>query len=685
MLEKAAQPRHASGNACIKLCYFVEQCRNSKVASIRDVAFSEKTCLDLFNFYIEWNEKNQHRSMRQILELLSSLISLNPDGKKVDSVKETILRRLLSITTHQSAQPLVKPAFKSMESFLAKGTVSTEDLISCYEDHFYSGQSDAGSESDRNASWDSFISEVFEWLNLADVSPAAGKLLVTLFGSLRNESRSSQSTGHTVLWQRWIRSGLRKNPETLENVKNYLFPPLFKIDRSGSLLFLGDLNSQGPLSGLQVQDANAHSLLHLAAIEVGKKTGLVEDPSITPPLRKPFSVLMYVGTVQFQKDSKNSAKCVVLEEAIIGDLLTHASDTVRSLAFSVLVSCSSSIRPYSAVALNLLQNHLGILYADTDAKFRNDVLSNTRHMVERLRGGTAYLTRELESVKSLLSLDESIIAVSRDRNKALLDEISILLKVHEKFIKWYLEFLSGELIPTASYQRHITALKAIALLVRSGIVELDPRLPAPKVSDNSTVWPYSIKFFTSGTMRLILDLLMDPFEDVRINASVILKLASQNDFTLETHTVDAKTVKETLLHPKPAIVLASIATTSDLQHLQSSNSESKADHIIPHLLLDFIDRGQDLSKRTGRADYADGVARSYEILYELSSSMEARLALVENLVQQLEMKVKISEVDLAQAVLEAPIHGNFAALKYVRVVHISSFADELSEALSGSL
>lgn len=374
---------------------------------------------------------------------------------------------------------------------------------------------------------------------------------------------------------------------------------------------------------------------------------------------------MYVGTAQFQKDSKKSAKCVVLEELAIGDLLTHASDTVRTLAFSVLVSSPSSIRPYSTVALNLLQTHMGILYADTDAKFRNDILSNTRHMIERFRGATAYLTRELENVKILLGLDESVGAVSQDRNQALLDEISGLLKMHERFIQWYLEFLSGELIPTASYQRHITALKAIALLLRSGILEPDPRLPPPKVSDNSTMWPYTIKFFTSGTMRLVLDLLMDPFEDVRINASVILKLASHDDFTLGKATEDAKIMKETLLRPNLAVALAGIGTASGLQQLRNISSEPNTfrESTPPRLLLDFIDRGEDLSKRTGRADYADGVARSYEILYGLSPSMEARLTLVEDLVEQLEIKVEISGENLAQAVLEAPIHGNFAALK----------------------
>ena len=260
----------------------MEQCRKSRKSTLQDLAFSEKTCLDLFNFYIEWNEKNQHRSMRQVMELLALLISQNPDEGCSDSVTEAILQRVLSIITHQSAQPLVKPAFKALEIFIGKETISTGALIDCYDDQISSSQPRSDVEPDRNFLWDSLISEVFAWLTFPDVSPATGKFLVTLFVKLRNEAGESSfhTADHTVLWQRWLRNGLSKTPETLENVKNYLFPPLFKLDRSGSMLFLGDLNSQGTISGLRSEESNAHSLLQLAAMEVGKKSGLVEEPSM---------------------------------------------------------------------------------------------------------------------------------------------------------------------------------------------------------------------------------------------------------------------------------------------------------------------------------------------------------------------------------------------------------------------
>src|SRR5438045_9435172 len=85
LLQEASQPRHATGNACVKLCYFIEQCSKSSSTNVRKVAFSYSTCLDLFSFYVESNEKNQHRSMRQVLELLAKLMAQNSDESELNS------------------------------------------------------------------------------------------------------------------------------------------------------------------------------------------------------------------------------------------------------------------------------------------------------------------------------------------------------------------------------------------------------------------------------------------------------------------------------------------------------------------------------------------------------------------------------------------------------------------------
>jgi hypothetical protein len=286
LLESASQPRHASGNACVKLCYFLEQCRKSASVILREVAFSQRTCLDLFNFYIEWNEKNQHRSMRQVLELHTSLITLNPDKRVSSTVKMEILERVLSIITHQSAQPFVKPSFKVLECFLSKDTISVTELMEVYGGSVFVGSRANFRRHVQNVDdpnlWHSFVYAVFEWMSLPDTSPAAGKLLVTLFQKFRvvsTENESSDGDAYTILWQRWIRHGLTRQPDSLENIKNYLFPPLFKLDRMGSLEFLQDLARESHVEDLESQESDAQAFLLLSAMEVGKKSGLVDESS----------------------------------------------------------------------------------------------------------------------------------------------------------------------------------------------------------------------------------------------------------------------------------------------------------------------------------------------------------------------------------------------------------------------
>jgi len=219
--------------------------------------------------------------MRQVVELLSSLIDKNLDQQTNIAVKASILERSMSIITRQAAQPLVKPAFKALECFLSKKTISTQELIKAYKrQHQAVSPLDNVDVTAFDTEWDLLFSEVFEWMTLADISPAAGKFLVTTFRELRNTPGTTLSMSSTASWQRWIREGLRKQPEALENVKNYLFPPLFKLDRPGSLQFLKDMNRQASVWEMKDHEIDAQSLLQLAAFETGKKSGLIEEPGM---------------------------------------------------------------------------------------------------------------------------------------------------------------------------------------------------------------------------------------------------------------------------------------------------------------------------------------------------------------------------------------------------------------------
>jgi hypothetical protein len=303
---------------------------------------------------------------------------------------------------------------------------------------------------------------------------------------------------------------------------------------------------------------------------------------------------------------------------------------------------------------------MSILFSETDAKIRNEILSNTKHLIERLRGATAFLVREIENLSFQLRPVHPLPLEQQQKAEKLLSETQGLLRSHESFIEWYLEFLLGELIPTASYQRHITSLKAIYLLLRSGILKQNSGAPLSRASNNVTVWPYSLEFFTPGVVRLLLDLVMDPFEDVRGGATSILKLASPCHFVIRPEELS-----EDVLSTRSAEKALGNNTkvTADLPVVANVSADCKSIDHSPTLLKVFIEHAEEASKRTGRADYADGVAHSYELLYGLLPSADLRIELVSQMVDDLEFKVGIAEGNLGQAVVEAPVHGNFAALK----------------------
>jgi hypothetical protein len=368
---------------------------------------------------------------------------------------------------------------------------------------------------------------------------------------------------------------------------------------------------------------------------------------------------------------------VVLPEGIIASLLGHPSSTVRASSFSVLISSTSSTKPFPINAFSLLRKHLSVLHADSDARFRNEVLSNIKRMIERLKGAILHLSRELKTLSISGGKGKRIdvlkhqpytvnkpIPLPEDRTQKVEHKLreELLLEHQVLFLQWYLDFLLNELIPTASYQRHITALKALQIVVKSGILEV-PLSGGFSWGHTQSVWPRKETFFTEKAMRLLLDLIADPFEDVRTSVISILKFAPPASFNRSNSPCYAEGT---------SLCISSLQGTSSAAHARDTHRDERVKYLkredfkdvkTPNLLLDFIKRAEDRSMRTGRADLADGVAHSYELLCTLLATDHARFNLVQSLLGSLESKVAIAEVDLAQAVLLAPLHGYFASLR----------------------
>jgi hypothetical protein len=291
----------------------------------------------------------------------------------------------------------------------------------------------------------------------------------------------------------------------------------------------------------------------------------------------------------------------------------------------------SSTKPFPLESLDVVRQNLYILHADTDAKFRNELFTNTKHMLERLRGALALLNREI----GLNAAKEQALSNGTSKTEEVERKGEDLLKhvqEHNKFLYWYLDFLAKELVPTASYQRHITSLKSLEILLKTG-VQASPSISALSTSHGSdTCWPQQINIFSPSLVRLLLDLVLDPFEEVRNCSVSVLNFAPKESF-------------------------GSLIDTSYGS--------------VPKLLQDLVSKAKIASSQTGRADMADGLAHIHVLEYQLLSTNQQRLQLFELHLSALEGDVFHASKDL-EAVY-TPIHAHLATLRYVLMISLYAF------------
>ncbi|KAI0808471.1 putative death-receptor fusion protein-domain-containing protein [Xylaria sp. FL0064] len=604
LLSHASQPKQSSGASCSKLCGFVENCSKSTSPVLKRFAFAYATSMKLFNYFIEWNEQDAHRSMRLALDYIISSVVWNPDVEISKSIKDSILNDTVSVITLQASRPSTKSCMIALDHFLQKRVIYLGEVLHVYQ------RLHEGSEE---TTWDSFISRVFAWMELQYVWTVAGKLLVTILTQPWYRDDES-SRHHPDTWHKFILSGLEINYELLEPIKVYIFMPLFRADPKSTLVYLNELTSLQKLTTDDSQGWDVNAMVWVALLEAGKKTGVVGEPN---------NHSMHDIGIASQ-----------LPTHILEVLLCHKSHEARASGLSILVASPSTTKPYASDTLRLLQSHLPSFHEDVDPKIRYDVLGHSRNMIRRLHNSLDTLRRESVRVSKksknrasdsettdLIHSTEQVTGGQLTTEKTDIKSPTEALCEHEEFIKWYASFLKGELIPTASYQRHITSLRAMSYFLKSSLSRKDAASimhgPAGILVDST--W-----------FRSVLDLIMDPYDDVRETAASLIMLL------------------------QPGISIS--GPPLHINDLPSAPFEE---------LQRFCQKANDLALKTARADHCDGAARVQELLCRWSSGFEEAVKVLEAISSSLENKLHAAERDLAAAILQAPLHGDFASLRYI--------------------
>lgn len=320
----------------------------------------------------------------------------------------------------------------------------------------------------------------------------------------------------------------------------------------------------------------------------------------------------------FTKFEKQGEKPLVLKSEVIGQFLFHHDFSIKMAALSLLITAPSTTKPLSSAAIRVIIKSLPSLHAESDPCTRGEILSMVRGLIVRLKGGILANIENPVEPRTTLSKKQPIVYIRDDAET-------------RSCLQSYLDFLMADLRTTASYHRHIMAVKTLYLVIESGLDERYIGAGSNKPEQRQVRWKFHMEIFGPKLLRLLVDLLMDPYDEVRIAALNILKLF-------------------------PRSVL--------LDTEGRSNGEPE--------LLNALTKAEILASNTSRADHADTVALLYHLIFVIADAKDPKEAkwwttkqgVVQLILEKLEGKLSSSEGLFNSSLRDAPLHGYLSALRY---------------------
>ncbi|KAJ5742420.1 uncharacterized protein N7511_011439 [Penicillium nucicola] len=598
---------------------FIDAATNSKCEATKQLALSVELWLSIFDICLTRYEDAKPKHIKQLLGSITTILAKRHQGEPRQVIQLAIIEAIIPSIVLGEPQSCLKGSLVFLEMFIRKGAFLPSEFISSvrswleknpekwttvFAEHREALQDQPGSSemSDELAAR-IFVLGLLTQTNNRTMAASAGNLISVLIQKMKPETSAQKLSD---IWVAPVRRMILQSEESLEDLSNRLLQPLFTIDPSGFRTFLETLPVQSLLRGDMSDESEAEYMLLFAALQVGKKVNLVHEDYI----------------LNASKAKINQSDLLLLKSEVIGNFLLHREANIRIAALSLLITAFSTLKPFTVGATKAILRGLPSMHAESDAYTRGEILSLTRRFILRLKGG--------------IVKDEDVISNTESTaNKTTTGQVKNESETKE-FLMEYIQFLGSDLRLNASYPRHITALKALKLLLDSG---LDPRTEAkPQKSEVENVWKVQVEVFDTHLLRLLIDLLMDPFEEVRQTSLSILSLCPRE------------------------ILLNGMDTNAQ-------------DYTVAMRLTDAVARAESLASNTSRADHADTVARLYHIIFAAAlpgnsgkaatNWWSTKASVVDALLTKLEERLSSTNGLFNSGIREAPLHGYTSGLRLI--------------------
>lgn len=563
------------------LCTLIDQTSKSQHENVRATLWQANVWNRSLNLYLDQSPNARPKSAKSLLGSLSNVLRKSEGTSWVEYTKTELALQLVTAVSAKEMQRDSKAYLLLFTHFLSKNIISLDLVLSQV-------QVVAQAQKITNDA-EALLSWVFQWITRGDLGSLLGQLIGVIMDNLDKSapaSAPSTTISNDVLpvpiWSGPLNKTLSRDLENTEAYRAHIFPVLFKRSLPQYIAFLKQLGFEQLFTSTQdVKDHNPEEILY-AALQTGKQLGLIEETT--------GEHIVY------------ASNCVLVPVQFVARLISSSNRSARLAGLSLFVASNSQTKPFQPAVLKQLEYALPHLHADTDAFARSELFSLTQRFFDRIRSATTVLSRTPSGSDKSAEAQESI-----DQHKA--------------FINWYSQFIAWELRPTSSYQRHISALKCLSLLLRSGVDASVHRIESSKPAAGSPHWSFNVSIVDSGLRRSLLDLLMNSFEEVRQTAASILELCTPSN---SSSASDARKSLETAKERAIAMMLSS-----------------------------------------GRADHADGVAYMYGLSYVLAETPVDRQSVLTTLLDKTEDMLNVADGDLARAVDKFPLHGLLTSLRYV--------------------
>ena len=328
---------------------------------------------------------------------------------------------------------------------------------------------------------------------------------------------------------------------------------------------------------------------------------------------------------------------------------------MRIRALSTLIRSSTPTTPLSRDVVEGLTASICHFHTEVDPKIRNEFVALAKVLIRRIMTVKCSSRNSVDSYErtSDESLGEEHLQMDPEDLRNMEKASSSGEEIHKQhivFLRFYMHFLPKELQPTASYQRHITALQVLGTSLECALSRHREPWLALKSFNQYVKWPGQ-RSYTQSLLRPLLDLTMDPFDDVRSVAGSVLQiiLGGTSKPQIACHKGE----------PTYGLIttIASAPEEGDVLDLRKS-----------------LNRAQLTLQSTSRADHADGVARLYGLIWQSCTYRHewhmSKISTLEEFFTGLEEDVSITAADLRLAVGTRPLHGHLTSLRSGLQVHI---------------